>query len=165
MVSFEAVDNLAEFKIVANREWCLKEDDTFVSIHQKGMVNSLTMNQESLVCLNTNAFRFSMMILARLPSFVATRVSVRKELFPGTHWHWDSLTSKLPAIGILFALSGHICEDLEFRGAHESYLQHDSNAYLKFEGELEKADGTYLFRDDKRGTIIRAGMSDNEYKN
>ena len=58
MASFGAVDNLVEFKIVANREWCLKADDAFVSIYQKGTVNSLTMNQESLDCLNTNAFRF-----------------------------------------------------------------------------------------------------------
>ena len=50
------------------------------------------------------------------------------------------------------------------RGAHESYLQHDSNKYLKFEDELEKADGVYLFNDDTRGTIIRAGMSENECK-
>ena len=54
-------------------------------------------------------------------------------------------------MSLLFALSGHICDDLEFRGAHESYLQHDSTAYLKFEDELEKADadGVYFFRDKK----------------
>ena len=97
-------------------------------------------------------------------SFVSTRVSGKKDLCPGTHWHWDSLTSKLSTIALLCVLSGHVCDNLESRGAHESYLQHDSNEYLKFEGEIEKADGVYLFRDDKRGTIIRAGMSDNECK-
>ena len=56
------------------------------------------------------------------------------------------------------------CDGFEIRGAHESYLQHESAAYLTFEEGLEKADGIYLFRDDKRGTVILTEMSDNECK-
>ena len=164
MVHFGEVSTLDKFKFLADKEWCLKASDAILSIKLKESVDTLTMNQESLDALNRNAFRFARMILARLPSFVSTRVSNKIELFPGNHWHWDSFISKLPRIALLFALSGHICDNLESRGAHESYLQHDPNEYLKFEDELEKADGVYFFRDDRRGTIIRAGMSDNECK-
>ena len=58
----------------------------------------------------------------------------------------------------------HMCNDLKARGVHESYLQHKSTTYLRFEEGLEKADGVYFFRGNNRGTIIRAGMRDTECK-
>ena len=86
------------------------------------------MNQDSLnVILNTKALGYSIMILARLPSFVSTRMSVKTNLYPGTHWHWSSCISKLSAIALLYVLSGHVCDNLESRRTHESYLQHNSN--------------------------------------
>ena len=142
----------------------MKAADAIMSINLKGTVDALTIDQDALDDLNNKAFGFAKMILVRLLSFVGKRVGDKKELYPGTYWHWESFKSKLSTMSLRFASSGHICDDLEVRGAHETYLQHESAAYLKFKEGLEKADGVYFFRDDKRGSIIRTGMSDNECK-
>ena len=164
MISFGVVSTFDEYKFVANKQWFLKANEAIESIKLKGIVDTLTMNQDCIDALNAKVLRYGRTVLLRLPSFVSTRVRGKTELYPGTHWHWDFLTSKLSTIAVLYILSGQVCDSLESRGAHESYLQHDSNKYLKFEDELEKADGVYLFKDDTRGTIIRAGMSENECK-
>ena len=78
MVSFGVGCTLDDFKFVGDKEWCVKAADVIVSINLKGTVDTLTMDQDSLDNLNNKAFGFAMMILARLPSFVGTRVSGEK---------------------------------------------------------------------------------------
>ena len=80
MVSIGVVSTLDEFKFVADKEWCFKANEAIESIKLKGMVDTLTMNQDCLDALNTKALRYGRMVLARLPSFVSTRVRGKTEL-------------------------------------------------------------------------------------
>ena len=120
----------------------------------------------SLDEVNSIASTFSKKAVARLPGFVIPRVpKERKDLYPGSHWHWNSFISKIQRISILSVLSGHVSKNIELRGAHESYLSGKPDSFLLIEGELSLLDGNYICEDEPRSIILRSGGTEQGFAN
>ena len=68
--------------------------------------------------------------------------SNRTDLKPRIHWHWKSFASKFSKLSVLVGLSGHIFSALEFRRAHETFLDHKVEALLILTPERSHWDST-----------------------
>ena len=156
---FQGPSGLESF--TANKDWCLAAASAIKSIQHRGLVDTLLEDMDGL---NSSACLFARKIISRLPSFVIPRVPPdRSDLHPGRHWHWDSLMKKLQRISILCVMSGHIPCNLHLRGAHESYLKSNNDAFLEVKDGMENLEGNYLSEDVPRATIHRSGATEHGF--
>lgn len=154
-ISFGELMQLQPFK--STEKWCQDAAAAVESIKVQGAHTAVMLDMDDL---NSTTRMFGQKLLARLPSFLSTRLpSNRPDLAPGIHWHWKSFSSKLPRLATLVGLSGHICRGLECRRAHENLLEHKEDAFLVVTTERDHWDGAYGGRDETRGETNRIGAS------
>ena len=103
-------------------DWIEKVTNTISSIKQLHLTEILQEHRNNTSEIEQDATVCSKKLLNRLHGFLRSRVPLQRvDLFPGRHWVWDSLRSKLTNIFAMMILSRHVVDydDVKYRNDDE----------------------------------------------
>ena len=121
----------------------------------------------SITELNNHAKALSYHLISRLPTFLEYLLPPTcPNLFPESHWVWNSLRKQMKAIVIIMIVNKQMCEkdELKYKTAKEFILSHCINFTpadsTNAETRQNNLDGSYLGFDKVREEFIRAGAAE-----
>ena len=117
----------------------------------------------SILHLNNHSKHVSYHLISRLPIFLQDRLPPsRPDLFPGSHWVWNSLRKQMKTIVTIMIVNKHVCDkdELKFKTENECLLSHRIHFNSSDSESLEyDPDGSYIVYDKNREVFIRAGAA------